>query len=109
MLAVPARIINNGREPLVCTAQLAHWYSTMVGTAAPGLGARIDLWFDPATGTYLILNDKQDNMPVEALWCGIAGRAYITRATINLDRRIGVKVAAREIICAASNDRLVCK
>jgi len=109
LIPAPAVIVNTGREPLACTAQLAHWYSRVVGMAAPGAGARVNLWFDPVTGTYLILNDKRENMPVEALWCGIAGRAYITRAMIDLDRRIGAKAGTREIICAASNNRVVCK
>ncbi len=109
LISAPAVIVNTGGEPLACTAQLAHWYARVVGMAAPGAAARIDLWFDPVTGTYLILNDKQENMPVESLWCGVVGRAYETRAMINLDRRIGANAATREISCAASADRLVCK
>jgi hypothetical protein len=109
LLSVPVTVVNTGAEPLVCTAQLAHWYSSAVGTAASGGRARIDLWFDPATGTFLLLNGKRENMPVESLWCGIAGRAYETRDSIVLDRGAGAKAAARVIGCAASNNRLVCK
>ena len=32
----------------------------------PAPRLQIDLWFEPASGAYLILNDKQENMPVEA-------------------------------------------
>ena len=109
LVPIPVRISNTGAKPLSCTAQLAHWYSSIVAIASPGAEAQIDLWFEPASGAYLILNGKQENMPVEDIWCGIAGRAYETRATIELERSIGATVAARQIDCAAVNDRLVCE
>lgn len=105
---VPIDVVNTGTETLTCTIQLAHWYSAAIVTTAPGASTRIDLWFAPASGTYLILNDKQDNMPVEALWCGIAGRAYETRAAIALARRAGAQPVARSIRCVASGNRLLC-
>ena len=69
----------------------------------------IDLWFDPASGTWLILNDKQENMPVEAAWCGIAGRAYETRMPIALDRSTCATPTPRVMACAASGGSLACR
>ena len=60
------------------------------------------------TGTFVILNAGQDNMPVEALWCGISERAYKTRADIALDRSKGAAPKARQIACAGADGRLVC-
>ena len=97
---VPVTITNSGTAPIACTAQLAHWYSTELGTAAPGARLRIALWLEGASGTYVMLNGAHENMPVEALWCGIKGRAYETRATIQLNRS--------DLACAPSSERLVC-
>ena len=105
---VPITVSNTRAEALSCTIQLAHWYSMRLADTAPEGHSVIDLWFDPATGTYVILNAGQDNMPVEALWCGISGRAYQTRADIALDRSKGAAPLARQIACAGADDRLVC-
>ena len=106
---VPVDVRNTGVVPLSCTIELAHWYSITLGDALPGGRTVIDLWFDPAKGAYLILNGKQENMPVEAAWCGIAGRAYQTRTPIVLDRNTGANPQPREMTCTASGDRLLCK
>lgn len=105
---VPLTVRNTGVAPLSCTVQLAHWYSISMADAAPGGTTLIDLWFDPAKGAYLLLNAGEDNMPVEALWCGIAGRAYETRTAILLDRAKGGTPKPEDISCAASEDRLTC-
>lgn len=102
----PIEITNAGTGELSCTAELAHWYSELVATIAPGSTAVIDLWFAPRTGTVLLLNPMEDNMPVEALWCGIAGRAYKTRAALRTDRDTA---GPRRIACAASGDRVICE
>lgn len=106
---VPVTVRNSGAVPLACTIQLAHWYSLNLEDALPGGCTLVDLWFNPATGSYLILNDKQDNMPVEALWCGISGRAFETRTAIELDRSKGTEPKPGEVNCAAASDRLICK
>lgn len=105
---VPVDVRNTGATPLTCTIELAHWYSMSLADALPGGRTVIDLWFEPASGTYLILNGKQENMPVEALWCGISGRAYQTRTAIELDRSAGATPRPREMTCAAKDGRLVC-
>ena len=104
----PLTILNEAPLAVSCTAEIAHWYSVEIATAAPGASARIDLWFDPKTGTYAALNDSQENLPVERLWCGFAGRAYETRSQIALDRRIGQEPEARSLSCAAQAGRVVC-
>ncbi|WP_244441109.1 hypothetical protein [Mesorhizobium sp. STM 4661] len=105
---VPLTISNAGREALSCNADFAHWYSAAIATAAPGKSARVELWFDPKTGTYAILNDKRENLPVERLWCGLAGHAYATRVQIALDRTEAVK-GERAVTCDVAQDRLVCR
>lgn len=105
---VPVAVRNVGAAPMTCTIQLAHWYSLKLEDALPGGRTVIDLWFNPKSGTYLILNDKTDNMPVEALWCGIAGRAFETRAAIALDRSKGAAPRPQVMRCAAADDRMVC-
>jgi hypothetical protein len=107
--AAPLTLRNAGDESISCTAELAHWYSQSVGEAAPGGEAKIELWFEPATGAYVLLNAKRENMPVESLWCGIAGRAYATRSIIVLQRSKGGASTAREVSCAVLEDRLRCE
>ncbi|MGX1098951.1 hypothetical protein ACSSVZ_002995 [Amorphus sp. MBR-141] len=99
-------IANTGDSELSCTAELAHWYSEPVATIAAGSTAVIDLWFAPRTGTFALLNPSEDNMPVERLWCGIAGRAYETRDALPLHPDAA---GPRRIACAASEDRVVCE
>lgn len=105
----PVTITNSGRETISCSADIAHWYSLEFGTAAPGAAIEIELWFDPATGTYAALNDKRENLPVERFWCGLAGRAYATRSEIMLDRSVDGIPVARHVGCAAGSERLACK
>ena len=102
LVGVPLTITNAGTSALACTAELAHWYSATVAPVPPGVAARVDLWFEPRTGTYILLNGKRDNMPVAALWCGIEGRAYETRAVIALEPE------ARATACAPVAGRMVC-
>lgn len=102
-------VSNVGTDPLSCTAQLAHWYSSELAIVGPGETARIDLWIDPDTGTVALLNDRQENMPVEALWCGIEGRAYETRAALTLDGGRTAEAAARAVRCDGASGRVVCE
>ncbi len=105
---VPLTISNAGREALSCNADFAHWYSATVATAAPGKSARVELWFDPKTGTFAILNDKRENLPVERLWCGLAGQAYATRVQIALDRASAQKGQVN-VRCSSADDKLACR
>jgi hypothetical protein len=105
---VPLTISNAGSEGLSCNADFAHWYSAGIATVEPGKSARIELWFDPTTGTFTILNDKRENLPVERLWCGLSGRTYATRVQVTLDRTDAAK-SERAVSCAMAQDSLVCR
>lgn len=108
LLATPLTVTNNGTQPITCNAALAHWYSTTVAEVAPGSQAAIPLWTDPQSGTVSVLNDKNENMPVEALYCGIAGRTYETRAMLELERRAGAPAAAASVACSDADGVLAC-
>jgi hypothetical protein len=101
---------NSGDGSIACGAAIAHWYSVDLGQAGPGASVSARLWFDPAGGAVYLLNDKQDRLPVEALWCGEAGRSWATRSLIDLPRHAGpVAAAAIAVNCAPEGDRLVCR
>ncbi len=103
---VSLALTNAGGEAIACSADIAHWYSVELATAAPGAKMRIELWFDPETGTYFVLNDKRENLPVERLWCGFAGRAYVTRSQIVLERT--ALPVERPVRCAGTAELLSC-
>lgn len=105
---VPLTISNAGNEGLSCNAAFAHWYSAGIATVEPGKSARLELWFEPKTGTFTILNDKRENLPIERLWCGLSGRAYATRVQITLDRTDAAK-GERAVSCATEQGSLVCR
>jgi hypothetical protein len=106
--SVPLRISNQAGEELSCNADFAHWYSAGVATIAPAQSTAIPLWYDPQSGTYSILNDKRENLPVERLWCGLSGRAYATRAQITIDRS-GASKGALAVSCSMTTDHLACR
>lgn len=102
-------VTNLSRLPIICNAQLAHWYSVVLLEVAGGNTGDIVFWCDPGTGTIAVLNDSRENMPVEAAWCGIAGQAYKTRSILKLDRRASSGATAKSISCMVQNDRLACR
>jgi hypothetical protein len=108
LFPAPLTIANETAQPISCIAALAHWYSATLAEIAPGAKADIALWFDPRSGTITVLNDKQENMPIEALYCGLAGRAYATRAPIAFERQAGAAPGARSIACTTRGERLEC-
>ena len=105
---VPLTISNSGKDGLSCNAEFAHWYSAGIATVEPGKSARIELWFDAATGTFTILTDKRENLPVERLWCGLSARAYATRVQITLDRTDAER-GTRAVSCGMEQDSLLCR
>ena len=105
---VPLTISNAGTAKLSCNADFAHWYSAGIATVEPGKSARVELWFDANTGTFTILNDKRENLPVERVWCGLSGRAYATRVQITLDRADAAR-GERAVSCTMAQDSLVCR
>jgi hypothetical protein len=104
---LPLTVTNVDGEAIACHADVAHWYSLELVTVAPGTSAEIELWRDPETGTLSALNDKRENLPVERLWCGEAGRAYATRAQIVPGR--DTAVPALGVTCRAGGERIVCE
>lgn len=106
---VPLNVTNTGATQLLCIGELAHWYSTEVARIDAGATVRVDLWFDPQSGTYAVLNDSEENMPLESLWCGRAGRAYETRARIVLDRDPDRAPEAIDLACAPHEGLVRCK
>lgn len=105
----PVVIHNAGREAITCTAEFAHWYSSEIGTAEAGKNLNAALWFETATGTYVMLNARQENLPVERLWCGIAGNAYDTRAVVPLQRSAGANISGRTVTCSTDAGRARCE
>ncbi|MCR9139540.1 MAG: hypothetical protein NXI27_26320 [Alphaproteobacteria bacterium] len=106
---VPLDLTNASEASLLCIGELAHWYSTEVARIETGTTARVDLWFDPKSGTYTLLNDSEENMPLEALWCGRAGRAYETRGRILLDRSPDRVPDALDLACTLNEDQVRCE
>lgn len=104
MLAAPAPtslvIHNDGDLALECQVLAAHWYALPARSLPPGGALRVAL--EPA-GDALTL---PGGLPVERIFCGIAGAAWLTRSELDL-----AAVAARpEVTCrAAGTDRVVCR
>lgn len=108
---VPLRIANRSAAPIACEAEIAHWFSTRIGSAAAGEDVAAELWSDPATGTVVLLNAVGDRMPIQAIVCGFAGRAVTTGAAIPLQRRQGRAEPAVAFVCSGPTEagRLDCQ
>jgi len=103
----PLSVINGASGPIVCVAGLAHWYSLALGRAPAGETLHIPLWRDYESGAVVALNDNQENMPVEALWCGLEGRSYETRAVLRVER-VRRGPLPRAVTCREEGGRLIC-
>jgi len=99
LVAVPFRAVNRADRPITCGAATAHWYSTVIGSAAPGAAVEATLWSDPATGAVHVLNVHGDRMPIASLWCGAAGADAGTGRRILLERRRGSAEPAVAVEC----------
>jgi hypothetical protein len=108
-VAIPFSATNAGRMRIACSAAIAHWYSLDLGQAGPGEAVRATLWLDPATGEISVLNELRDRMPVQALWCGLAGSSWATRSSVPLARRAGEPPAPIDLSCVSEGDRLICR
>jgi hypothetical protein len=102
-------VTNSGAESISCGATLAHWYSQPIGTVAPGAVITSKLWLQRESGAVFILNDLEDRMPVERLWCGKDGESWGTRSEIPLERRKGESVTAIRLDCAAGPQKTDCR
>jgi len=99
LTAVPFTAENESAGSIACDAAIAHWYSATLGEAAPGARVEATFWSEPASGVLYVLNDKRERMPVQALWCGVAGRSASTRSDVQLARRIGIVEPAIHLVC----------
>jgi len=109
LVKVPMHFRNDGPLPMTCKSSVAHWYSLELGKANKGETVSVDLWFNPKTGVVALLNEEQFQMPVLALYCGLAGRSWETRSEIAFERRAGTVPAPVNLTCVDVDDRLVCK
>jgi len=107
LVALTFQARNAGHAAMSCQAALAHWYSLDFGTAAPGESVQTTLWRDPASGETYALNAKQDRMPIQALWCGLAGRSWATRANVTLPSGADERRTI-ELDCAQDGASLAC-
>jgi hypothetical protein len=105
---IPLAVTNAGKETLSCGATLAHWYSQPIGTVAPGAVMKSSLWLQRDTGAVFLLNQLEDRMPVERLWCGKDGESWATRSEIPLERRRGETIGAIVVTCEADAERTGC-
>lgn len=106
LVAVPIEIRNTSSAPVLCQAEIAHWFATDLATIAPGERAELGLRFDTATGTWAAMNAKGEALPVERAWCGFEGRTFETRFDLTLERE---KPQPRTIDCTAEDQRLGCR
>ncbi len=108
LVAVPFSAENRGKDALVCSAALAHWYSLDLGRAGPGGRIEGTLWYDGADGNLFLLNGAQDRMPIQALWCGSAGQAWTTGTRVTLERKARSVPLPIHLICRPEADKLAC-
>ncbi|MQT15615.1 hypothetical protein [Segnochrobactrum spirostomi] len=108
---VPFRVANQSDQAIVCAAATAHWYSIEIGRAQPNTELVETIWSKPATGEVFALNTHEDHMPIQTLWCGLAGADVSTRTEIRLERKIGVKEPAISLTCTSdpAAHRLACR
>lgn len=109
LAVVPFSVDNAGPVPIVCAAAVAHWFSLELGRAPAGGTVTAVLWADPAGGAVFVLNDVGDRLPIERLWCGIAGRGWQTRAQVALARRAGEAPPPIGLVCTPAGERLACR
>ena len=93
-------VTNRASAAMVCTAALAHWYSENLGEIPPQGTLPVTLWHDPKTGVINLLNASNDRMPIEAIWCGLAGNMSETRSRLLLPFAIGPASHQLLRICA---------
>jgi hypothetical protein len=109
LVALPFAAKNGSPSRIVCSAALAHWYSIEFGSAARDETVRATLWYDPRSGATFVLNAGEDRMPIQALWCGLDGHAWETRAVVALPQRAGVAPPPLNLTCTPDGGGLACQ
>ena len=106
LIDVPVEVLNWATAPILCQAEIAHWFGTDLASIQPGERASLDLRFDTLSGTWATMNAHGDALPVERAWCGLKGRTYETRWNLTLGRD---KPRARQISCREGGAVLDCR
>jgi hypothetical protein len=109
LVALPFVARNNSSGRIVCSAALAHWYSIEFGSAARDETVRATLWYDPRSGATFVLNARDDRMPIQALWCGLDGHAWETRAVVALPQRAAAAPPPLRLTCTPDGGGLACR
>ena len=104
-VSAPIVIRNSGAAPILCQAELAHWFATDLARVTPGQNASLDLRFQPRDGSWAAINARGEALPVERAWCGLEGSAYATRWNLSLGRD---DPRAQKLDCRAQGDALRC-
>lgn len=108
LATLPFEARNLGPGAMACMATTAHFYSVDLGTVQPGSRVVHTFWAAPSTGVVFLRNARGDLMPVQSLWCGIAGRAWITRFAFSLPRRAGQRPSPLRFSCRSDAAALSC-
>lgn len=106
LVGTPIEIRNSGDAPILCQAEIAHWFATDLGRIAPGANGALDLRVDKASGTVAAMNARGEALPVERAWCGLEGRTYETRWDLDLK---GNPPQARQLDCRPEGQSLACR
>jgi hypothetical protein len=109
LIALPFAAKNDSPGRIVCSAALAHWYSVDFVAAARDETVRAMLWYDPRSGATFVLNAHEDRMPIQALWCGLDGHAWETRAVVALPQRAAAAPPPLHLTCAPDGGGLACR
>ncbi|PZO77441.1 MAG: hypothetical protein DI629_14550 [Mesorhizobium amorphae] len=86
LVAVPVEVRNSGTTPILCQAEIAHWFAMDLARIAPDETVSLDLRFSRPTGTWAAINARGEALPVERAWCGVEGRTFETRWNLKLGR-----------------------
>lgn len=105
LVAVDLAVRNDGEKPILCQAEIAHWFATDLARVAPGETASLGLRVNTHSGTWAAMNTAGEALPVERAWCGVEGHTYETRFDLGLK---SAKPRDRQLGCRAEGDRLLC-
>ncbi|MEM9221583.1 MAG: hypothetical protein AAGB11_04165 [Pseudomonadota bacterium] len=90
--------------PLSCSAALAHWFSEDLGTIPTGHTLTFRLWHEAGTGVLNRLNDANERMPVETIFCTVGGETVRLPLTI----RSGALPTQQRLTCRNAVDQVTC-
>jgi hypothetical protein len=106
LVRMPVEVRNSGEAPLLCQAEIAHWFETDLAVVPPGASASLDLRFDTVSGAWAAMNARGEALPLQRAWCGEQGRAYETRFDLALGP---AHPQARRLDCRAEQASVACR